>query len=281
MELCSYLEQDNRTDAMLRQMRHRMALVDFWEVQEGWKILEVGCGEGIMTVALADSVGDGGSVTVVDIDPPEAWDDPSHGNVPLGTLTRKVLATAIGHRIEFRLGVDLLDPGSISQEDQWDLVVFCMSSWYLEQPQKLDQLFSRLRRHARRLAYDEWDPMPQDATQLSHVLAILLQLDLRSLWKEMEPDNIRSLILPLDVQRMAANSGWRLIKEKQMDSATELHDGVDWEAGNAMQRAQEYLDATNVSDWGRERVKAQLELLESLRDQSNRKSLATRSFLAE
>ena len=281
LELCSYVQSENRKDAMLQQMQHRMALVDFWDVHEGWKVLEVGCGEGVMTVALADAVGDDGLVTAVDIDPPEAWEDRSHGGVSLGALTQRVLATAIGHRVEFRLGVDLLDPDSLRQGDHWDLVVFCMTSWYFDQPAQLGKLFSRLRPFADRLAYDEWDLMPQDASQLSHVLAILLQLDLRSLCRDIRLRNVRSLILPVDAQQMAVDSGWLIVKEKQMDSATKLHDGVQWEAGNAMQLAREYLNTTGDHDWAKARVRAQMQLLESFQARSNRKSLATRSFLAK
>ena len=38
------------------QLRHRMALVEFWATHPGDRVLEVGCGQGDTTVVLADAV---------------------------------------------------------------------------------------------------------------------------------------------------------------------------------------------------------------------------------
>jgi SAM-dependent methyltransferase len=47
-------------------IRDRMEIVDCWSVQPGWRVLEIGCGNGWMTAALAAAVGDKGHVTAVD-----------------------------------------------------------------------------------------------------------------------------------------------------------------------------------------------------------------------
>ena len=48
------------------QLIHRMALVEFWAPQPGDRVLEVDCGHGDTTVALAGAVGDSGHVTAID-----------------------------------------------------------------------------------------------------------------------------------------------------------------------------------------------------------------------
>lgn len=48
------------------QMDHRLALVAFWGIAPGSRVLEIGCGQGDCTIVLADAVGDEGHVDAVD-----------------------------------------------------------------------------------------------------------------------------------------------------------------------------------------------------------------------
>ena len=55
-------------DAIQRtQLKHRLSLVEKFALEPGMRILEVGCGQGDTTVALADAVGEEGHVLAVDI----------------------------------------------------------------------------------------------------------------------------------------------------------------------------------------------------------------------
>lgn len=48
------------------QTLHRIEITNRFDVKPGSKILEVGCGQGDMTVVLATAVGEAGHVTAVD-----------------------------------------------------------------------------------------------------------------------------------------------------------------------------------------------------------------------
>jgi predicted methyltransferase len=51
------------------QLRHRLAIVDSWDVREGDSVLEVGCGQGDAAVAFAYAVGESGRVLATDSAP--------------------------------------------------------------------------------------------------------------------------------------------------------------------------------------------------------------------
>ncbi len=51
---------------LIAQMEHRRALVSFWDIQPGSRVLEIGCGQGDTTIVLADAVGEHGHVDAVD-----------------------------------------------------------------------------------------------------------------------------------------------------------------------------------------------------------------------
>lgn len=53
------------------ETRHRVALISHWDIKPGSTILELGCGQGDCTVALAVAVGPNGHVTAIDPGPPD------------------------------------------------------------------------------------------------------------------------------------------------------------------------------------------------------------------
>ena len=58
-------------DVQRVQTQFRMQLAEGWQIPQGAKVLEIGCGQGDMTAALANAVGTQGHVTAVDIASPE------------------------------------------------------------------------------------------------------------------------------------------------------------------------------------------------------------------
>lgn len=53
-------------DVQLIQTAHRLALLQHWDIPASSKILELGCGQGDCTTALATVVGEQGTVVAVD-----------------------------------------------------------------------------------------------------------------------------------------------------------------------------------------------------------------------
>jgi len=60
------LQTDNSPDIQLGQTEHRINLIKSWDIAAGEHILELGCGQGDCTAALAAAVGEHGKVVAVD-----------------------------------------------------------------------------------------------------------------------------------------------------------------------------------------------------------------------
>lgn len=60
------LHDPNNFDIQLSQTLHRLTLLQQWNIPVGSKVLELGCGQGDCTTALASAVGDHGHVVAVD-----------------------------------------------------------------------------------------------------------------------------------------------------------------------------------------------------------------------
>lgn len=55
----------------MSQLAHRQELIAYWDIQPGSRVLEIGCGQGDTTVALADAVGENGKVVAIDPGSPD------------------------------------------------------------------------------------------------------------------------------------------------------------------------------------------------------------------
>lgn len=53
------------------QLEHRLQLISSWTIKPGARVLEIGCGQGECTVALADAVGATGHVDAIDPGSPD------------------------------------------------------------------------------------------------------------------------------------------------------------------------------------------------------------------
>ena len=146
------------------QMLFRMGLVRQWPIKPGDKVLEIGCGQGDMTLVLADAVGESGHVTAVDIAPP-TYGAP----VSLGEATQTISRGFLGSRIEFRLDFDPLAKANAFPGDTFDLVVFAHCSWYFQSWSLLEKTFRAVKPWAKRLCLSEWDMAPRAEDQGSLV----------------------------------------------------------------------------------------------------------------
>ena len=260
------------------QLRHRMALVEFWELAPGDQVLEVGCGQGDCTAVLAYAVGEGGKVVAVDIEP-----DTYGAPVSQGDAHGFMKSSDIGNRIEFHTCANLLDPKWDFPDEYFDLAVFAHSSWYMASLEELGNLFARVRPWSKRLGYVEWHPAPQSASQVTHLVAILSQAHIRSHWPDHGMGNVHSLVTRDQARSMAQAAGWNVTDERVTDSSIGLEDGRDWEIENAKHLAEVFMASKppSVSESALGAVAAEYALLKMLAEDAGRESLPTYVFVAE
>ena len=61
-----YLHEPQHLHIIRAQVEQRVQLIRTWGIKPGENVLEIGCGQGDCTLALAVAVGHGGSVTAID-----------------------------------------------------------------------------------------------------------------------------------------------------------------------------------------------------------------------
>lgn len=273
-EIFKYLEYNHAEEDL--QLQHRMTLVNMWAPGTGAHIIEIGCGQGETTVALAAAVGASGRVLAVD-NGPAKYGRP----VTFGEAHAYIEASTLGERIKFLLSADLLDPHGDFPENAFDLAVFSHSSWYMSSPQALHRLFARVRPWARRLGYAEWDARPRRLQQLPHLLAVLLQVQAHSVAPQTSTANVRALILPEQARLLAENAGWTVTEEKIIDTSTPLGYGKSWEIHKALEMAEALTASDNISDDVRSLLTAEKQLLSRMAHEPCNMSLSTYAFVAE
>jgi SAM-dependent methyltransferase len=213
-------------DEQLRQTRFRRALVEQWQIPEGARLLEIGCGQGDTTAVLADALGSAGRVIAVDIA------DPSYGApVTIGESTRRLAAGPLGARVKFSFGFDVLDPGNAFPDDAFDAIVLAHCTWYFESLGQLRATLAQIRPWAPRLYLSEWDLEPRSTDQIAHLLAVLIQGQVEA-FKPESPANVRTPYAREALHAILAETGWRVDRETLVD-ASELDDAA-WEIDAAL-----------------------------------------------
>lgn len=77
------------------QTKHRIKLVDFWNIKAGSRILEIGCGQGDTTAVLAYYAGEKGFVQGIDVG------SPTYGSpVSLGESANYLMRSKLGKQIK-------------------------------------------------------------------------------------------------------------------------------------------------------------------------------------
>jgi SAM-dependent methyltransferase len=213
-------------DAQLRQTRVRVRLVDEWQIAEGARVLEIGCGQGDTTAVLADAVGRRGRVVAVD------RADASYGApVSLGDSARRLAQGPLGDRIEFRFGFDALDPANAFPDDAFDAVVLAHCTWYFDSLVQLAETFRRIRPWAARLCLSEWDLEPRTADQAGHFLAVMIQAQIEA-HKTRSEANVRTPYSREALRTILRATRWEVASETLVD-ASELDD-ARWEIASCL-----------------------------------------------
>ena len=245
------------------QTAHRLALIEAWQLPAGARVLEVGCGQGDMSVALATTVGPTGYVLGVDIAPPTYG-----GPETLGQAWERILATELAPRMAVRFDCDLVrDAALVGQQGPFDYVVLAHCLWYFADAEQLTALLATARTLGRHLLLAEWSPLVTLPTQLPHWQAATLQ----AICEAFRPagqsgeGNIRTLLYPADIQRVAAAAGWQVARTGHVHSP-DLQDG-QWEVWAALDYFPvEIHKSTAMPPKLKELLLAQLAALESVTD---------------
>ncbi len=199
------------------QLQHRLALVDAFDLPEGGRILEIGCGQGDTTMAIAHAVGANGSVTAFDPASREYG-----APFTLGQATDRILQSSLGGRITFHLETDFQD---YDVTEPYDVAVLSHCSWYFISSEELLSLLKNVRRAAKRICFAEWDVAFTDITQRSHFCAVSL-LALYSQYV-VNDGNVQSLFHKTEIRQLLEQAGFEVERETTVD-ASYLPDG-DWE----------------------------------------------------
>lgn len=216
-EFCKKYQLYQQDEVQKVQLQHRFRLAQAFEITEGMRVLEIGCGQGDMTVVLADLVGTNGHVTAIDI-----ADGDYGAPLTLSQSHEKIKKTELGKRITFHLGTDFL---TFVGDSHYDCVVFAHSSWYFHSPELLFQYFEKIRTITSKLVFAEWDILYKQEKQRGHFSAVML-LALHSAIIEND-GNIQHVFSRETVKQLVKNAGFE-VQNEEILSSSYLQDG-QWE----------------------------------------------------
>ncbi|RMZ17515.1 hypothetical protein D0860_00436 [Hortaea werneckii] len=233
----SYLHSPKaRSDIILPQFKHRLALARAWQIPPDSRVLDIGCGQGESSLVLAEVVGPDGHVTGIDTGPQD-YGSP----FTIGEAQSYIKDSIYNQRIEF-LQTDaarLLSSvgqgaGQPTPVPTFDRAVLSHSLWYFEDFESICSLFRVLSnagiRHVHVADYSYEASLPE---QVPHVLASRAQALVHASWppgpmRKVE-GNIRAAPHPAKIIEIALAEGYTLLREDRITPDPGLRDGC-WES---------------------------------------------------
>ncbi|GAA0343534.1 hypothetical protein GCM10008967_37490 [Bacillus carboniphilus] len=198
-----------------------MDLVKAFGIKKGMRVLEIGCGQGDTTLAIADAVGENGEVVAIDIASPEYG-----APLTLGQATERIKKSILGDRVNFHFETDL---NKFESAEPFDMAVLSHCSWYFKHPDELLSYFKKLRTMVNQLCFAEWDLDFTSIKQRAHFCAVSI-LALYSNYVNND-GNIQNLFYKTHIQQLLEEAGFKIAKASIVD-ATYLQDG-QWEKSYA------------------------------------------------
>lgn len=256
------------------QTEHRVKLAQFWEIRNGSRILEIGCGQGDTTAVLAHFVGESGSVHGVDIA------SPNYGApITVGDSAKFLMNSKLGKRIKMEYEVDVLSSEVQFPIHSFDTIVLSHCSWYLKSFEQFTALLQQVRKWGKQLVFAEWDLRISNIKQLPHLLSVLIQAQYEC-FKEDSSANVRTLLTSHDVKRLAKATGWDITKETTI-MAPEMQDG-SWEVQQTLTNWQLELGRTrNMPTKLKYLIASQVDLLDDLVTNNGVTPLSTFALVAQ
>jgi SAM-dependent methyltransferase len=284
MELLKAIENDitamcisadkNEPEILKTQIGHRIKLIDSWGIPEGARVLELGCGQGETTLALAHCVGGRGFVHGID-KAPQSYGAP----VTLGGARERLLSLPVGRRIKIDFDTDVLSRDGFAPDGAFDCAVFSHCSWYFDSPGEFRATVRRVKSFCKTVCFAEWDLRVTDAGQLGHYSAALLQGQYNAYHKEPN-SNIKTPFSRNDIVNILTEEGLRIRKETVIDSG-ELQDGL-WEIDVALSEYPgKIADSELLPDGMKFILRSELGLIKEYKKDNKTKSLPAFSIVAE
>lgn len=266
------MEAPNYHDSTIEaiQAEHRRRIVTSWGIEPGMRILEIGCGQGDLTVALAQAVGVSGHVTGVDI-APRSYGAP----LTLGEATDLILKGPLGDKVDFHFQTDLRS----ADFSGYDMIVFAHSAWYFASLDELAGTLEAAGRCASRLGFAEWNIEPRTFEQMAHVLAVMIQGQVEA-YRTHSEANVRTPFTRARFMEVLESTGWRLESEAAIES--QAMQDADWEIAGCLRHG----DVTGLAresgmpDKAVTWLGAQLDVLRAVAKPSGNASLDTFSVVA-
>ncbi|KAJ6577210.1 S-adenosyl-L-methionine-dependent methyltransferase [Mycena capillaripes] len=213
------------------QAQYRLDLVGKWAITPGARVLELGCGQGDTTLALAEAVGETGHVDAVD---PARLDYGSPKT--LGQAHDTISAGPLGPRIAWIQAEPLAFLNANADAPRYDVAVLAHSLWYFASPALILETLRVLATCARRICIAEWSLSCAEGTSgTTHILAVLAQAAMECR-KPASESNVRTVVSPARIKDLAAQAGLVLQAEALVTPGAGVYDGR-WETDHAV-RAQ-------------------------------------------
>ncbi|PMD37064.1 hypothetical protein L207DRAFT_515488 [Hyaloscypha variabilis F] len=235
------------------QLEHRLAILDFWSIAPGSRVLELGCGQGDTTIALANAVGPTGHIDAVDPGSPD------YGTPPLKDAQGHILASPIGSRITFHHATAAGYAESYTGP-AYDYIVLAHCIWYFENPTLFPALITALTPHlttnpTTKLCIAEWSLRASSLPGVPHVLTAILRSLIESKRPSPSAANIRAVLSPAQISSaITQNSPLKLVKEAYLQTNQGMQDGF-WEVDYTLRKREKDLERfVNGKVEDRERV---------------------------
>ncbi len=236
------------------QSHHRIALINAWGpsvFRPGGSLLEIGCGQGTCTQALAEAVAFPPDPSSVDTPADHSTDsEVTQGRIdaldpgPPDYGAPFTLAQAQAHLLSGPLGeivrfhntdpVSFLSSSSSSSQN-WDAAILAHCIWYFPSASELHSILTSLKGRVKRVCIAEWSLSTSHPEGQAHVLAALAR-GLLEAYRRSE-ENIRTLLGPEGIKEVAGRAGWRVENEGVVVPEEGLDDGR-WEVGGVLAKGE-------------------------------------------
>jgi SAM-dependent methyltransferase len=231
--LVSYLHRESDRDNVALRFQHRINLCRAWNIPCKSHILDIGCGQGEASLALAllngPSPTGGPAITAIDTAPPGYG-----GPFTLIEAQAYISKSTLGQRIGFLA----TDAPTLLRERQnigtspvrtFDAAVLCHSLWYFPNSETVSNLFAELARaRVKTVCLAEYTGVASTPDQLPHELAATAQ---SLLFRSRKPKhriqdwNVRTELTPADYLQIASTRGWRVQRSGVMAAPEGMIDG--------------------------------------------------------